>query len=87
MPSIFSSESSGDRPPATIADLDVKRQELEAEAAQLWAERDRRIAFRRGQLAEQRHQFLDLDADSVIRPAGFCCPNCPPRDGISEVAA
>ncbi|MFD8144770.1 hypothetical protein [Streptomyces sp. NPDC059708] len=28
--------------------------------------------FRAGELAEQRHQFLDLDADSVCPMAGAC---------------
>lgn len=31
-----------------------------------------------GQLAEQRHQLLDLDPDSVCCLPGFTCPNCPP---------
>jgi hypothetical protein len=31
-------------------------------------------------LAEQRHQFLDLDADSTCPIPGASCPACPPRD-------
>lgn len=31
-------------------------------------------------LAEQRHQYRDLDADSACRTDGFTCPACPPRD-------
>lgn len=32
-----------------------------------------------GELAEQRHTYLDLDPDSASRPAGFVSPSCPPR--------
>lgn len=30
-----------------------------------------------GQLDEQRHQYLDLDPDSVCRPNGFTCSVMP----------
>jgi hypothetical protein len=36
-------------------------------------------ALRLGALAEQRHQFYDLDADSQFTVPGSCCPACPPR--------
>lgn len=31
-----------------------------------------------GLLAEQRHQYYDLDPDSVCCLPGFTCVNCPP---------
>lgn len=35
-----------------------------------------------GALLEQRHQLLDLDADSQCRDfPGATCPACPPREG------
>ena len=40
-----------------------------------------------GQLAEQRHQYHDLDPDSVYRPAGFYSPACPPREDDLTTAA
>ena len=33
---------------------------------------------REGLLAEQRHQYLDLDPDSTCCLPGFTCVNCPP---------
>ncbi len=33
-----------------------------------------------GALLEQRHQLLDLDADSRFTFPGACCVNCPPRE-------
>lgn len=38
-------------------------------------------AVHEGLLAEQRHQYLDLDPDSVCCPPGFTCVTCPPADG------
>lgn len=32
-----------------------------------------------GALAEQRHQYLDLDTDSACLMSGASCPSCPPR--------
>ena len=61
--------------PRQIADLDVGLAELARDVARI-------DAYREGQLAEQRHAFLDLDPDSACRPAGFVCPNATP-----EVAA
>ncbi|KAF0651334.1 MULTISPECIES: hypothetical protein [Streptomyces] len=60
---------------ADIARLDVPLDRL---AANL-----RALTLRDGALAEQRHQYLDLDADSACRPDGFCCPACPPREGAT----
>lgn len=34
-----------------------------------------------GALAEQDHQYRDLDPDSTCCPDGFACPACPPNDG------
>jgi len=36
--------------------------------------------IRATELAEQRHQYLDLDADSECCPEGFTCPACPPAE-------
>lgn len=60
---------------ADIARLDVPLEQLAADL------RDRKLLL--GALAEQRHQYLDLDPDSACRPAGFCCPACPPREGAA----
>lgn len=60
-------------PRRTIAALDVPTPVVEARA--------REARLRRGRLEEQRHQFLDLDADSVCCPSGFVCVACPPREG------
>jgi hypothetical protein len=60
---------------AGIARLDVPLDRLDANL--------RALDLRNGALAEQRHQYLDLDADSARRPAGFCCPACPPREGAT----
>jgi len=70
-------------PPAGIARLDVPAAEVEAEARRIWAERNLRVAalnagmtadeYRKaGLLAEQHHQFLDLDADSSCPFEGAC---------------
>lgn len=40
--------------------------------------RDQLIAFHDGQLAEQRHQLFDLDADSAYTVPGCICA-CPPK--------
>ncbi|WP_406215058.1 hypothetical protein [Streptomyces decoyicus] len=40
--------------------------------------RDQLIAHHDGQLAEQRHQYLDLDADSAFTVPGCICA-CPPK--------
>ncbi|MEU7435694.1 hypothetical protein AB0B07_33375 [Streptomyces sioyaensis] len=40
--------------------------------------RDQLIGYRDGQLAEQRHQYLDLDADSAFTTPGCVCA-CPPK--------
>jgi hypothetical protein len=38
-----------------------------------------------GALAEQRHQYRDLDADSQCCPAGFTCVSClPAGDSAGE---
>ena len=47
--------------PRSIADLDVKREELEAEIAQL------RACQSDPALCEQRHQFCDIDPDLANR--------------------
>ncbi|MFZ3473158.1 hypothetical protein ACODT3_10510 [Streptomyces sp. 4.24] len=65
----------------SIARLDVPAAAVEAEARRMWAERNLRVAalnagvsadeYRRaGELLEQRHQFLDLDADSAYTIPG-----------------
>ncbi|MFH8626215.1 hypothetical protein ACH4A8_30770 [Streptomyces vietnamensis] len=36
--------------------------------------------FKEAQLAEQDHQYRDLDADSECCPDGFTCPPCPPSE-------
>jgi hypothetical protein len=54
---------------------------MTAEMADLVARQHAAAAaeLRAGQLAEQAHQYLDLDADSECCPQGFSCPACPPR--------
>lgn len=52
--------------------------------ADLCATADRLDAYREGQLAEQRHAFLDLDADSACCPPGFVCPNVTPAARIQR---
>jgi len=52
-------------PTPPIARLDVPLAVLEQQIA--------------GLLAEQRHQYLDLDTDSACCPDGFTCPACPPK--------
>lgn len=59
--------------PRTIADLDRPLPELEAAVKQLAATRTRA-----GLLAEQRHQYLDLDVDSACTVPGSSCPSCLP---------
>lgn len=61
----------GQRP--AMAAVDVPTPVVEAQV------RDARL--RRGRLEEQRHQFLDLDADSACCLPGFVCVACPPREG------
>lgn len=36
-----------------------------------------------GLLAEQRHQYRDLDADSACCLPGLSCPACPPRTAVA----
>ncbi len=42
------------------------------------ADLDVPLAVVEAQLAEQRHQYLDLDADSSCCLPGLACPACPP---------
>jgi hypothetical protein len=60
---------------ADLSRLDVPAEQVAAEIAALTAKRTRDAL-----LAEQRHQFLDLDADSAFTVPGCICPACPPRD-------
>ena len=50
-------------------------------AAEFVALKERRT--KEALLAEQRHQYLDLDADSVFRLPGCTCVSCPPKGGQS----
>lgn len=57
-----------------LSRVDVPADQLAAEVKALAEKRTRD-----GLLAEQRHQYLDLDADSAFTVPGSCCPACPPR--------
>ncbi|MFE0088823.1 hypothetical protein [Streptomyces sp. NPDC059016] len=59
---------------ADLARVDVPAAKVAADAKALADKRTRD-----GLLAEQRHQYLDLDADSAFTVPGSCCPACPPR--------
>jgi hypothetical protein len=59
---------------ADLARVDVPLTQLADELRALKAK-----ALREGLLAEQRHQFLDLDADSVCCLPGTACVACPPK--------
>jgi len=56
--------------------------EWDAPAAQVAAEFTalKAKALRDGLLDEQRHQYLDLDPDSVYRLPGCTCVTCPPKN-------
>jgi hypothetical protein len=60
---------------ADMARVDVPLERVADEITALKAKRTRD-----GLLDEQRHQYLDLDADSQFTVPGSCCPACPPRD-------
>lgn len=60
---------------ADIARLDVPLDRLTANL--------RALDLRNGAIAEQRHQYLDLDADSAFTVPGCICPACPPREGAA----
>lgn len=59
---------------ADFARMDVP---LPVVAAEIAALADKRT--RDGLLAEQRHQYLDLDPDSKFTAPGCACVACPPR--------
>ncbi|GGU52108.1 hypothetical protein [Streptomyces lavendofoliae] len=61
---------------ADLARVDVPAAEVAAEFMALKAKRTTDAL-----LAEQRHQYLDLDPDSQFTVPGSCCPACPPREG------
>lgn len=58
-------------PRPAIEALDVPTEQVTADA--------KRLRLKAGQMAEQRHQYLDLDADSTCCPQEFACPACPPH--------
>lgn len=65
----------------SIERLDVPLTRLEADMRALIT----RQRLQAGALAEQRHQYSDLDLDSACCPQGFICPACPPRtDGDGQ---
>ncbi|MEU0665703.1 hypothetical protein ABZ508_26455 [Streptomyces lavendulocolor] len=64
---------------ADLARVDVPAAEVAAEFVVLKAKRTTD-----GLLLEQRHQFLDLDADSQFTVPGSCCPACPPRTEVAS---
>ncbi|MFG3510200.1 hypothetical protein ACGF5F_32410 [Streptomyces sp. NPDC047821] len=64
---------------ADLARVDVPLGQLANHMAMLQAARQLE-----GVLAEQRHQFLDLDADSQFTVPGSCCPACPPRTEVAS---
>jgi hypothetical protein len=66
------------QPRSGIARLDVPTETVAAEFVALKAKRTTDAL-----LAEQRHQFLDLDADSQFTVPGSCCPACPPRTEVA----
>ncbi|MFF8829272.1 hypothetical protein [Streptomyces sp. NPDC015131] len=61
---------------ADLARVDVPLAQLAADL--------RAAALRQAELAEQRHQYLDLDADSEFTIPGSCCPACPPRTEVAS---
>jgi hypothetical protein len=62
---------------SSIARLDVPLPVLEAAVHTALKAKATREDYE-GLLAEQRHQYLDLDPDSVCCLPGFTCVNCPP---------
>jgi hypothetical protein len=64
---------------ADLARVDVPAAEVAAEFMALKAKRTTDAL-----LAEQRHQFYDLDADSQFTVPGSCCPACPPRTEVTS---
>jgi hypothetical protein len=61
-------------PPRPSGEFDVPLTQVADELRALKAK-----ALREGLLLEQRHQFLDLDADSVCCLPGTACVACPPK--------
>lgn len=61
---------------ADLARVDVPAAEVAAEV--------KAAAAKQAELLEQRHQFLDLDADSQFTVPGCICPACPPREGAAS---
>ena len=66
-------------PPRSSGDWDVPAARV---AAEFIALKERRT--REALLAEQRHQYLDLDDDSAFTVPGSCCPACPPRTNTAQ---
>jgi hypothetical protein len=61
-------------PARSSGDLDVPLTQVADELRALKAK-----ALKDGLLLEQRHQYLDLDADSVCCLPGTACVACPPK--------
>jgi hypothetical protein len=64
------------QPRSGIARLDVPAAQVAADV--------KAAALRQAELAEQRHQFYDLDPDSQFTVPGSCCPACPPRTEVAS---
>lgn len=60
-------------PTPEIDHLDVPLARLDADLQFLRLKREDEARHRSGQLAEQRHQVYDLDADSAYTIPGACC--------------
>ncbi|WP_406730953.1 hypothetical protein [Streptomyces sp. NBC_01794] len=61
-------------PPRTTGEWDVPAAQVADEFVALKAKRTTD-----GLLLEQRHQLLDLDADSAYQVPGCACVACPPK--------
>lgn len=60
-------------PTPEIARLDVPLARFDADLQFLRLKREADARFLAGRLAEQRHQYYDLDADSAFTVPGACC--------------
>jgi hypothetical protein len=66
-------------PTPPIARLDTPLPVLEAAIRHGVLKQQAAAEEREALLAEQRHQYLDLDPDSVCCLPGLTCPACPPK--------
>ncbi|MBT2467785.1 hypothetical protein J7E97_07845 [Streptomyces sp. ISL-66] len=71
-------------PTPEIARLDVPLAELAADLQMVALKRAAAERLRAGALLEQRHQLLDLDADSRYTVPGCAYRNCLPGTGVAS---